>query len=408
MSIRSYAQNFEDVMLWRALSHIRHGFYIDIGAQDPLVDSVSRAFYEQGWRGLHVEPTTMFATALKQNRPDETVLQVAIGSAPGQLRLFEFPHTGLSTGMRDIALQHQQQGHECVETRVDMITLDNLLKAQGERAIHWLKIDVEGMEGAVLAGWQQAPQRPWIIVIESTRPGGTEASHQDWEAQLLAKGYQFVYFDGVNRFYVADQHPELAAAFTVPPNVFDEFVLSGLASHAFCHHLKHQIHLAEVRASAANEEAYQANQRVLTLEQALRDSRACADRATQHSQLIEQELRNIRLSRSWRWTAPLRRMARGLCPRLLQLRPSSLYLLLSAGLRRVARMLEPYPRLRRNLISMIRRFPWLYERLSRQLRRVSPASGSVLPELPAEQAALNARARLIKQRLRHQTTEKHP
>ena len=53
----SYAQNFEDVILWRALKHVENGFYIDIGAQDPVIDSVSRGFYEKGWRGLHVEPT---------------------------------------------------------------------------------------------------------------------------------------------------------------------------------------------------------------------------------------------------------------------------------------------------------------------------------------------------------------
>ena len=32
----SYAQNFEDVILWRTLKHIYEGFYIDVGAQDPL------------------------------------------------------------------------------------------------------------------------------------------------------------------------------------------------------------------------------------------------------------------------------------------------------------------------------------------------------------------------------------
>ncbi len=37
----SYAQNFEDVMLWRALKHVSNGYYIDIGAQDPSIDSVS-------------------------------------------------------------------------------------------------------------------------------------------------------------------------------------------------------------------------------------------------------------------------------------------------------------------------------------------------------------------------------
>ena len=41
MTFISYAQNFEDVMLWRALKHVEKGFYVDVGAQDPVVDSVS-------------------------------------------------------------------------------------------------------------------------------------------------------------------------------------------------------------------------------------------------------------------------------------------------------------------------------------------------------------------------------
>lgn len=32
MTFVSYAQNFEDVMLYRALKHVEKGFYIDVGA----------------------------------------------------------------------------------------------------------------------------------------------------------------------------------------------------------------------------------------------------------------------------------------------------------------------------------------------------------------------------------------
>jgi chromosome segregation ATPase len=41
---------------------------------------------------------------------------------------------------------------------------------------------------------------------------------------LLAADYRFVWFDGLNRFYVAAEKMELAAAFQVQPNVFDGFV----------------------------------------------------------------------------------------------------------------------------------------------------------------------------------------
>lgn len=73
MTLTSYAQNFEDVILWRALRHVERGFYIDVGAQDPVVDSVSLAFYEKGWRGVHVEPIKKFAKKLRAARPEEEV-----------------------------------------------------------------------------------------------------------------------------------------------------------------------------------------------------------------------------------------------------------------------------------------------------------------------------------------------
>jgi hypothetical protein len=48
MTFTSYAQNFEDVTLWRALRDVEAGFYVDVGAWDPDLDSVTRAFSERG------------------------------------------------------------------------------------------------------------------------------------------------------------------------------------------------------------------------------------------------------------------------------------------------------------------------------------------------------------------------
>src|SRR5258706_3714671 len=106
----SYAQNFEDVMLWRALGHVENGFYIDVGAQHPIEDSVSRAFYENGWRGIHIEPPQFYANLLRENRPDETVLQTAISTEAGVMKLFAIPGTGISTGDPAIAKQDREPG----------------------------------------------------------------------------------------------------------------------------------------------------------------------------------------------------------------------------------------------------------------------------------------------------------
>jgi hypothetical protein len=84
-----------------------------------------------------------------------------------------------------------------------------------------MKIDVEGMEERVLKGWDPRTLRPWIIVIEATLPNSRETNSGPWEHLLSEANYHFVYFDGLNRFYVASEHPELKASFGSPVNIFD-------------------------------------------------------------------------------------------------------------------------------------------------------------------------------------------
>jgi FkbM family methyltransferase len=248
----SYAQNFEDIILWRALSHVPDGRYVDIGAQSPDIDSVSRLFHQRGWKGVHVEPTPAYAEKLRSSRPGDVVLQCAISAQPGALRFFEIQETGLSTMDEHIARAHADDGFVVTETSVVAITLDSLLEHVGSGPIHWLKIDVEGAERLVLQGWVSSPMRPWIVVVESTLPLSTEQTHEAWEPLLLAKGYQFAYFDGLNRFYLSDEHRELAPAFQCGPNVFDNFSLSS--SSMFCAEVNIAYHELELRAEAREAE----------------------------------------------------------------------------------------------------------------------------------------------------------
>ena len=328
MSFVSYAQNFEDVMLWRALKHVENGFYIDIGAQDPLVDSVSKAFYEHGWRGCHIEPTNQYSAKLKNARPDELVLQLAVGNGGSSLTFFEIENTGLSTSDKSIAMEHEARGFKFSQTTVPLISLDSLFDRFGDRDVHWLKIDVEGAEKSVLESWQVSTVRPWVLVIESTKPMTQEECYDDWEPLVLAKGYRFVYFDGLNRFYVAGEHAELVAAFRNPPNIFDDFVLSGLASQPFYRQYKAQSEArvqqadaksqqAEALAQQAEIKAQQAEIKAQYAEARAQQAEARAKHAenlAQHWQMQVNEWHErilaIYASTSWRITKPLRAFKR--------------------------------------------------------------------------------------------------
>ncbi|MCW2391905.1 FkbM family methyltransferase [Sphingobium sp. B1D7B] len=224
--MKSYAQNFEDVLLWRALREVPHGFYVDLGAQHPVLDSVSCWFYQQGWRGVHVEPVPFYAELLRQHRPDEDVIESVISDEAGDHVIYVFPDTGLSTMSIQIAETHKAQlKREWEERVVSSITLADLFAANGNREVHWLKVDVEGHERAALSSWGNNAVRPWIVLVEATFPNSQIETHDEWETLLTSRGYRFVYADGLNRYYLHERHEDLRDRFRYPPNYFDQFSL---------------------------------------------------------------------------------------------------------------------------------------------------------------------------------------
>jgi len=331
-------------MLWRALKQIDHGFYIDIGAQDPVVDSVSLAFYEHGWRGVHIEPTQQYSTLLRQARPDEIIEQVSLASSDGLLTFYEFNDTGLSTADCDLAKKHQRAGFVANLTEVPVASLDSILNRYGHQPIHWLKLDVEGFERCVLESWRESSIRPWILVIESTVPSTQIQSHIDWESIVLDKGYISAYFDGLNKFYVHGDHHDLLASFSVPPNIFDGFVLSGSASQPF-------YALVAAKAEQAEAKAEQAE--------------AKAEQAEAKAEQAEAVLIAIHNSSSWQLTAPLRLVSTSVKSllKLLKIAKSSIKNTLKLFLRHVNLLANRWPLLKLIVLKLLTRTPLLERRL---------------------------------------------
>ncbi len=263
MKFVSYAQNYEDVMLWRALRHIEKGFYIDIGANDPSCESVTKAFYERGWRGVNIEPVAYWFEKIRSERPEDINLQVAISNSQQELTFFEVVGTGLSTFCKDIATKHaEDKRFEIREYQVSTKTLTQIYQEYNLKEVHFLKIDVEGEERSVLEGIDFSIIRPWILVVEATLPTTQIESHVEWEHLILEQNYHFVYFDGLNRFYIDDSHAELDVHFLTPPNHWDQFLTSKeVILEAECNHLQVQVqNLSEQNQDLSNQVQDLANQ----------------------------------------------------------------------------------------------------------------------------------------------------
>jgi FkbM family methyltransferase len=222
----SYAQNCEDILIDR-LFRGEFGTFMDIGACHPILDSNTWFFYERGWRGVNLEPSSSSFQRFLEQRPEDLNLNLAASDFDGELTLYEVHDhviNGTSTLVAEIAQDYLRRGLQVVEKRVPVRTVRGLVREHDIAPPDFLSIDVESHESQVIRSIDLEHWRPKLIVVEATVPGSSEPNHQAWEPMLLENGYDFVAFNGLNRFYLRDDLRHLARHFETPVNVFDRFL----------------------------------------------------------------------------------------------------------------------------------------------------------------------------------------
>jgi FkbM family methyltransferase len=174
----SYSQFLEDLILFSVFYDVENGFYIDIGANDPNIISVTKNLYIRGWFGINIEPLPNNYHALVKFRERDINLQMAAGKMKENGTLYVL-------GSRS-TLQ-KKKNTKSISINID--TMSNICRkyVPKNEIIQFCKIDVEGGEKNVLLGYDFENYRPKVFCIESTLPGTQIPCHNLWEEILLNK-----------------------------------------------------------------------------------------------------------------------------------------------------------------------------------------------------------------------------
>lgn len=212
MRYESYAQEMEDVILYAALRDVARGFYIDVGANDPVEFSVTKFFYDRGWSGINVEPLRSKCTLLESERSRDINLCIGISNKRGEESLI---NAGMLTTFCDSVAEKGGflNRNKHIKT---MLTLSDVYEQYCSKSqqIHFCKIDVEGYEKCVLEGISDwSIYRPWIYVIESAEPGTVTPAWQSWEDIVVDGGYVLAYATKINRYYCDKRKEHLLERF---------------------------------------------------------------------------------------------------------------------------------------------------------------------------------------------------
>lgn len=255
----SFAQNYEDVLLNRIFFKRQSGFYLDIGAHDPVHMSITKHFYDKGWRGINIEPVKHCFEKFLIQRPQDVNLNIAVCGKSKFGKFYELSKPAMSTFNEKFAHDAcTKLGLTFKTYQVSQRTLQDICQQYcSGKEIDFMNIDVEGMENEILLGADFNSFRPLVLITESTIPNtvpdfSKPFKHKNWEETdniLTAQGYLFAYFNGLNRFYVRKENKELIEFFRIPVGMYDG-------------HKTHAIRLIELENQRLKEETLKSKKRL--------------------------------------------------------------------------------------------------------------------------------------------------
>ena len=204
-----FSQLYEDYVLAYVFQNHKMGYYVDVGANDPNRDSVTRIFYERGWRGVNIEPNADEFKKIIQARPRDSNYNVGISDSETTLPFYQAQdgtHALSTFNKANAERLNKIQGTVFREIPIPVTTLTKILRQAALPEISFVSIDVEGFEKQVLRSIDFKEFRPAVFCIEATEPTTESPSYQAWEDLLVENNYVFAMFDGLNRYYVHKDH----------------------------------------------------------------------------------------------------------------------------------------------------------------------------------------------------------
>ena len=167
------SQEGEDILIKRLLKglYAEPGYYIDVGAHDPIRFSTTLHYYMRGWRGINIEPNPDVIEKFGKLRPHDVNLNVGVAQQAGQMRYYRFIEPAFNTVCSEQAdyAKTKTKLLDIVEIPVEPLEtlLNRYLPREQEERLQFINIDVEGFEMAVLKSNDWSRYRPKLILVEA-------------------------------------------------------------------------------------------------------------------------------------------------------------------------------------------------------------------------------------------------
>ncbi len=198
-AVKSYSQYGNDLVIDAILGCKERGFYVDVGANDPVLLNNTKRFYDRGWHGINIEPHAWVYKKLWDARKRDVNLNAGVGALQEDVPFYLVSADTLSSFSKEDAERNCRMFGEWIVKvdLVDIIPLTNIMARHTD--VDFLTIDVEGQELNVLKSNDWDLYRPKVVSVE-VNSGGPEI-----QKFLKDQKYTLVYENRANGIFVDDE-----------------------------------------------------------------------------------------------------------------------------------------------------------------------------------------------------------
>lgn len=104
---RSYSQSGEDMILDTIFCEIRKGTYIDVGANNPTIQSNTYYFYKKGWSGINIDALPGSMKKFNFVRPRDINIEFPISDKEEVLVYYMFSPSLYNTFIEEKSIYHK-------------------------------------------------------------------------------------------------------------------------------------------------------------------------------------------------------------------------------------------------------------------------------------------------------------
>ena len=165
----SYSAFGEEILVNRLLKKFSNGFFVDVGAYNPIIGSLTHQLYKKGWKGLNLDFSKSNIQLFNFLRKRDISLEIGVSDKEGVMNSFMFdPSSGTNTLEKRYADGWSNNFKKKYQVnRINCKKLTDILNEYNIRKnFEYLNIDVETHDFKVLKGLDLGVYRPKLITCE--------------------------------------------------------------------------------------------------------------------------------------------------------------------------------------------------------------------------------------------------